>query len=430
MKAWLAADRAAVAAAALVAALLIAQQVAGRALRDALFLSAYSVTSLPGMMFVSAVVSVGGALAFAAAGARRSPMMVVTGALGLSALLFACEWRLAPEHPRLVAAAVYVQLALLGPGIVSGFWSLVNERFDPHTARRVVAEIGAGASVGGVLGGVLAWAGSRVVPVPALLLGLSATSLLALLVLPRLRPPVSSRDARETEPEGGLFARVRWIRDFPYLRQLAALVRPGSVRRGAARLPSQGRRGRRLRERPGSGGLLQPLLRLRGADHVGHPGDHDTAFPGASRPGGNRLVPAGRGRAGLGGGPVHALAGQRGGDARPGWRASRFALPVRLRAVLRAAPRVAEARDEGARGRGGGQGGRAGRCRPRDGPRRVAPLLPALALAARLRGDDRLGASWRAGSTRATSAPWSTACARASSSWSRTTCRTPRRGSR
>jgi hypothetical protein len=104
----------------------------------------------------------------------------------------------------------------------------VNERFDPHTARRVVAEIGAGASVGGVLGGILAWAGSRVAPVPALLLGLSATSLLALVVLPRLRPPVSSPHERETEPRGGPFAGVRWIREFPYLRQLAGLVALGA----------------------------------------------------------------------------------------------------------------------------------------------------------------------------------------------------------
>ncbi|MPY87021.1 MAG: hypothetical protein GEU99_03780 [Luteitalea sp.] len=221
-------DGAAVTAAALMAALLIAQQVAGRALRDALFLSAHSVTSLPGMMLVSALVSVCGALAFASAAARRSPAGVLTGVLALSALLFAAEWRLAADHPRLVAAALYVQLALLGLGIVSSFWSLVNERFDPYTARRVVGRIGTGASLGGVVGGVLAWTGAHLVPVPTLLVGLSATSLLALFVLPRLGP-ASAPEQRDAEAPGGLFAGVRWIHEFPYLGQLAALVGLGAL---------------------------------------------------------------------------------------------------------------------------------------------------------------------------------------------------------
>src|SRR5262249_31792800 len=132
------ADRSAVALAALVAGLLVGQQVAGRALRDALFLSAFAVTSLPGILLASALVSIAGALAFAALLARRTPSAVVSGVLWLQALLLGAEWGLAAEHPRLVAVALYVQLALLGPGVLSGFWSLVNERFDPHTARRVV----------------------------------------------------------------------------------------------------------------------------------------------------------------------------------------------------------------------------------------------------------------------------------------------------
>ena len=221
-------DRTAVAAAALVAALLIAQQVAGRALRDALFLSAYSIASLPGMMLVSALLSVCGSLAFAGAMVRRSPLAVLAGTLVLSTLLFGVEWRLAAEQPRLVAAAVYVQLAVLGPGMVSGFWSLVNERFDPHTARRVVGRIGTGAALGGFVGGILAWAGARVVPVPTLLLGLSATSLLVLFALPRLRGAPAPEE-RDMEATGGLFAGVRWIHEFPYLRQLAALVALGAL---------------------------------------------------------------------------------------------------------------------------------------------------------------------------------------------------------
>jgi hypothetical protein len=222
------ADRAAVTAAALVGGLLIAQLVAGRAVRDALFLSAYSVSSLPGMILVSALLSLWGAVGFASALARRPPAAVLTAALALQALLLAGEWGLAAGRPRLVAAALYIQVALLGPGLVSAFWSLVSERFDPHTARRVMGRIGTGASVGGVVGGVLAWAGARVLPVPALLPGLAATSLLALGALRRLQPAGVPEDARDG-PAAGVGAGLRAIREFPYLRQLASLVAVGAL---------------------------------------------------------------------------------------------------------------------------------------------------------------------------------------------------------
>jgi hypothetical protein len=216
-----------VAAAALVAALLIAQQVAARALRDALFLSAYPVTALPGMMLAAALLSVAGSLAFAGTMARRSPSAVLTGALASSALLFALEWRLAGSHPRAVAAALYVQLALLGPGIVSAFWSLVNERFDPHSARRVVGRIGSGAALGGVAGGALAWAGAHLVPVPALLGGLTATSLLAVLAVARLRS-VDGPEPAAAETGRRLLAGLRFVHEFPYLRHLAGLIALGA----------------------------------------------------------------------------------------------------------------------------------------------------------------------------------------------------------
>jgi len=219
----------AVRAAAFLGGLLIAQQVAGRALRDALFLSSYSVSSLPGIMLASALVSVCGALAFAAALARRPPGAVLTGALLLQAGLLAGEWGLAAGQPRLAAAALYVQLALLGPGIVSGFWSLVNERFDPHTARRVVGEIGTGASVGGVVGGALAWIGARILPLPALLLALAATSVLAVFALPWLRSEGEAETREGGEAPVGVLSALSSIRQFPYLRQLASIVVLGAL---------------------------------------------------------------------------------------------------------------------------------------------------------------------------------------------------------
>ncbi|RPH66831.1 MAG: hypothetical protein EHM78_22755, partial [Myxococcaceae bacterium] len=55
-----------------------------------------------------------------------------------------------------MAVAVYLHVASLGSVLISWFWSLINERFDPRTARRYVARIAGGATLGGLLGGILA----------------------------------------------------------------------------------------------------------------------------------------------------------------------------------------------------------------------------------------------------------------------------------
>lgn len=220
-------DRRAVLAAASTAGLLIAQQVAGRALRDAFFLSNYAASALPTMIGATAVVSVAGAIVFAALLARRSPATVVAATLLVQGLLLGTEWMLADAQPRLVAAAFYVQLALLGPGVISAFWSLVNERFDPHTARRVVGTIGTGASLGGVAGGALAWLASHVFPLTALFVVLGLSSLLALATLLRLFGPRALPE--DEQRAGGVFDGLRTVRRFPYLRQMAVLVALGAL---------------------------------------------------------------------------------------------------------------------------------------------------------------------------------------------------------
>src|SRR5438132_12515043 len=138
--------RRAVLAATLVSGLLVAQQTAGRAARDALFLSTFPVAFLPAMMMASSAASVAAVGVVSWALARRSPFRVVPLLAGTSSALLVVEWVLCLAAPRLAAVAVYLHLALFGGVVLSGFWSLVNERFDPYTATRVVARIGFGAS--------------------------------------------------------------------------------------------------------------------------------------------------------------------------------------------------------------------------------------------------------------------------------------------
>jgi AAA family ATP:ADP antiporter len=210
------------------AAALIAQHVIGRATRDALFLSHFSVARLPIAMTASTVLSGGVVVLFARLIARFGPALVVPPVFALHAGAMAGEWLLAQRFEAAAAVAVYLHTASLGATILSAFWSVVSEGFDPYTGKRAIGRIGAGAALGGVIGGGLAWGGSRVATVPTMLLAGSALSLLGLWGVRRFAhspPGTPPPHTAETAPASGLVA----LRDTPYLRMLAGVVAIGAL---------------------------------------------------------------------------------------------------------------------------------------------------------------------------------------------------------
>ena len=136
----------------LAALLMILLQVAGKATRDALFLSNHSATELPKAMAGAAVISVIAALVVGKLLQRFGPGRSIPAIYVLNALGFGLDLFMVQRSPALAAWIVYLHLAAIGPILVSGFWSVINERFDPYTARRVVGRIAASAALGGVLG--------------------------------------------------------------------------------------------------------------------------------------------------------------------------------------------------------------------------------------------------------------------------------------
>ena len=213
----------ALAPAVLAAALLIAQQVVGRATRDAFFLTHFAATQLPAMGVLAALVSLGAVLGFARAMAALTPSRAVPAALGASAALLVVEWAMAGPLPRAAAVAVYLHMGVFGATLVSAYWSLVNERYDPYTARRVVGRIGTGASLGGALGGLMAWQASRVVGVRAMLLAMAVLSIACLFAVLPLGAGAGS-DARPPRTAGTHSGGVTVIVATPYFQYLAALV--------------------------------------------------------------------------------------------------------------------------------------------------------------------------------------------------------------
>ena len=180
------------------AGLMMAQQIAGKAARDGLFLQHFGPPALPLMVAGAAGFSVllsllSGRLMFHAA-----PRAVVPWALGASGLLQLGERWLLGFRPGLASVLIYLHMAGLGAILLSLFWSMLNEEFDPREAKRRFGQIAAGGTIGGLLGGLaaertVAWFGA-----PLLMLWLGTLHLLCggfLAVLtgktnrPRREPP-------------------------------------------------------------------------------------------------------------------------------------------------------------------------------------------------------------------------------------------------
>lgn len=209
----------------LAAGLLVAQQVAAKATRDALFLSNFPVRALPIASGLTAGISLAGVLAFSRGMARSSPPVMMRWVLGASAILLVGEWSLALAAPPLAAVAVYVHVGLFGATLVSGFWSVINESFDPHTARHVIGRIGTGAGLGGVVGGLATWQAASLIGVAPMLLVMAGLTVGCLGALEALHRTDRARmPAPVAAGASGPAHTFQLIRRDAFLRNVALLV--------------------------------------------------------------------------------------------------------------------------------------------------------------------------------------------------------------
>jgi AAA family ATP:ADP antiporter len=232
--------------AAIASGAMIAQQVAGKAARDAFFLSSFRVEDLPAMMAASALVSLFAALGLSRLMVRYSPAKVVPVVFAASGTGLLAEWGVSFVAPRITAVALYLHTALFGAVVISAFWSLINETFAPHSGRRAVRWITGAGTFGGVLGGLIAWRAAHLIPLPSMLVVLAGVNVISVWGSWRLRTPASTddevalvADAAADDPPGvpgapdlptrALF-RLLW--GTPYLRNLALVVMLGAVTSG------------------------------------------------------------------------------------------------------------------------------------------------------------------------------------------------------
>ena len=211
------------------AAAVLGQFVGGKAARDALFLARFDITALPSMVMAASVFSIACAFLMSRVLRRVPPTRLLPAAFGGSAVLFLLEWVLGAAHPRAGAVVFYLHMLGLAPVLVSGFWTLLSERFDPRTAKRRLGHIGAAATFGGLAGSLIAdraavWGGaSAMLPIVAVMNGGCAWAVWRLASIPqggRESRGAASIDHGAAPAPPGLAVVAR----SPHLRNLAALV--------------------------------------------------------------------------------------------------------------------------------------------------------------------------------------------------------------
>jgi hypothetical protein len=222
-------DSAGIAAAGVTAGALIAQQVIGKAVRDALFLTTFTAADLPAMMIVGALLSLVSAASLSRLLQRYAPRRILPLLFGASAVAFVGEWVLGFYQPAWMTVAFYIHMALLGPALLSAFWSLINEHYDPYNAKRAVARIAGGGTVGGVVGGLAVWRASDAISLQDLLLAMAAIHVACLVGTVLIRSTRAHVSQQVILPGAGTRRALGSLMRAPLLRNLAVIVAIGSA---------------------------------------------------------------------------------------------------------------------------------------------------------------------------------------------------------
>jgi hypothetical protein len=208
-----------------VSALTMAHQVAGKASRDAIFLSHFTIAQLPPMVMLAAIAAIAASVGGSRISVRFGPHRVAPVLFALSSLVQFAEWFVLGYSPRVAACLIYLHVAGIGAVLISLFWSLMNESFEPRSAKGVFARVSGVGTLGGFGGGLLAervaaWFGARDVVLLLAVLHLACASLL----WRRAPEPVARLQHRRDESSP-----LDAVHRYPFLLLLAGVVITASV---------------------------------------------------------------------------------------------------------------------------------------------------------------------------------------------------------
>jgi AAA family ATP:ADP antiporter len=202
----------------LVSGLMMAWQLAAKTTRDSLFLAVFPATDLPPAVGAAAVCSIVVALFSAKLVHRFGPYRLIPSVYLLGAALHVAEWMLLATFPRPVAAFIYIHIMALGPVMLSGFWALASERFDPREARRRFGQIAGAGTLGSLAGGLMAERVAALSSSADLLILLAVLQVAGSVALFRFAP------AQAAEKSHDIPSIPEMISGAPYLVGLAGVV--------------------------------------------------------------------------------------------------------------------------------------------------------------------------------------------------------------
>jgi hypothetical protein len=213
--------------------LMMAQMTEAKALRDSVFLTYFPVTALPTITSIAAIFAIlssygGSRLIRTASPDRFAPLSFV-----VSGLLQIGERSLLMTEPRIAACAIYLHVFAINLLLTSSFWSLMNEHYDPRSAKQAFGKIGGAGTFGGVVGGLVAARVAALGSIPALIL---VTAVLHIACGSALywftsRYKVPHREDRHQAKHAPV---LRVLKKTPYLVEVACLMIMVSI--GAALL--------------------------------------------------------------------------------------------------------------------------------------------------------------------------------------------------
>lgn len=224
-----------------IAFLLVGQQVAGKAVRDALFLTAYGPELLPIAMTVTVAVAIGSVLASSRLVVWFGPRRFLMGGVALSGGLFIVSALRAEESAGDAGWLLYGHIAVFG-SIISGFWSIVTEALNPSSGRKLISRVSFGATLGGLSGAGLAKGAASLLGSSGCLWVLAGMALLSGVLagwLPKGTSPVEKEQAALPQSTGGSRRYLAWIGAFLFATALAAALSDYILKVEASRLYEQ-----------------------------------------------------------------------------------------------------------------------------------------------------------------------------------------------
>src|ERR1051326_1995753 len=206
------------------AVVVVAGFVAGKAGRDAILLSNFDIKTLPIFITISALLSMPIILVSGKLMTRFGPARLMPALNLISAASAVVEWLLLARYPRPTAIAIYFHLSTSGAVLVSGFWSIINERFDVRSAKRHIGRIGMGATLGGIAGGMIAEGTAVYLSPDAILLVLAGLQTICAATLYLVRDHDAPSPAAAPRFALGVVTRSRLLRNLGIVVVLGAIA--------------------------------------------------------------------------------------------------------------------------------------------------------------------------------------------------------------